>query len=150
MLQFQSFWVFRFWISNGRGNFRRVLRSWSIRGSKGQDILGVPGVHGILRYWGSQGSRMSQDWVPFLYHAFSLMMNIWNLGSKQSVGVKSKEGICSKSYLKLWFESNWYFSEITESWWFWKRLSRKKVLNNHFLKSLQNHPYPDVLQNSCS
>ena len=33
MLPFQSFWVFRFSIANGRGNFPRVLRSQGIRGS---------------------------------------------------------------------------------------------------------------------
>ena len=33
MLPFQSFWLFRFSIANGRGNFPRVLRSQGIRGS---------------------------------------------------------------------------------------------------------------------
>ena len=37
----------------------------------------------------------------------------------------------------MWFESGWYFCNISNSGWFWKRLSRKNVLNNHFLKSLQ-------------
>ena len=32
----------------------------------------------------------------------------------------------------------------------WKRLSRNKVPNNHFLKSVQNQPYADVLQSTCS
>ena len=49
----------------------------------------------------------------------------------------------------LWFESDWHFCNITMSGWFWKQLSRKKVLNNHFLKSLQYQPYPGVLQNRC-
>ena len=74
------------------------------------------------------------------------MMKIQNLGSKESVGVRFKEGTCAKLYLKLLFESNWYFCNITKSGWFWKRLSRKKVPNNHFLKSLQKQPYADVLQ----
>ena len=47
----------------------------------------------------------------------------------------------------FWFESDWYFCNITKSGWFWKRLSRKKVLTNHFLKSLQKQAYTDVLQN---
>ena len=51
MLQFQSFWVFRLWISNGIGNFPR---SWGTRGSAGPE---VPGVHEILRYWASLGPR---------------------------------------------------------------------------------------------
>ena len=74
------------------------------------------------------------------------MMKIQNLGSKESVGVRFKEGTCAKLYLKLLFESNWYFCNITKSGWFWKRLSRKKIPNNHFLKSLQKQPYADVLQ----
>ena len=32
------------------------------------------------------------------------MMNIQNLGSKESVAVKFKEGICSELCLMLWFE----------------------------------------------
>ena len=35
------------------------------------------------------------------------MMNIRNLGSKESLGVKFKESACAKLYLKLWFESDW-------------------------------------------
>ena len=54
------------------------------------------------------------------------MMNIRNLGSKESVGVKFKEGIYTELCLKLWFESNWYFCKITESGWFWKRRGRKE------------------------
>ena len=73
-----------------------------------------------------------------------------NLGSKESVGIKFKEGIYTKFCLKLWFDSNWYFCKITESGWFWKWLSTKEVLNNHFLKSLQKQPYTDVPQNRCS
>ena len=61
------------------------------------------------------------------------MINIRNLGSKESLGVKFKEGICAKLCLKLCFESDWYFCNITKSGW-----------NNHFLKSLQKQPYADV------
>ena len=43
------------------------------------------------------------------------MMNIQNLRSKEGVGVKFMEGICSKLCLKLWFESDWYFCNITKS-----------------------------------
>ena len=43
------------------------------------------------------------------------MMNIWNLGSKEDVGVKFEEGICIELYLKLWFESDWYFCNNTKS-----------------------------------
>ena len=34
------------------------------------------------------------------------MMNIRNLGSKESVGVNFKESICAKFCRKLWFESD--------------------------------------------
>ena len=52
--------------------------------------------------------------------------------------------------LKLWFESDLYLCNITRSGWFSKRLSRNKVLNNHFLKSVPKQLYADVLQNRCS
>ena len=78
------------------------------------------------------------------------MMNMRNPGSKENLAVKFKEGICAKFCLKLWFESGWFFCNITKSGWFWKRLSRKKVLNNHFIKLLKKQLYGDVLQNRCS
>ena len=53
------------------------------------------------------------------------MMNRQNLGSKEGVGVKFKEGVCAEFCLKLWIETDWYFCNITKSGWFWKRLSRK-------------------------
>ena len=40
------------------------------------------------------------------------------VGSKERVGVKYKDDIFAKLYLKLWFESDWYFCNITESGWF--------------------------------
>ena len=46
------------------------------------------------------------------------MITIWNLGSKGSVGFKYKDDMFAELYLKLWFESNWYFGNITESGWF--------------------------------
>ena len=45
------------------------------------------------------------------------MINIQNLGSKGSVGVKYKDEIYAKLCLKLWFESNWYFHKIAKSGW---------------------------------
>ena len=74
------------------------------------------------------------------------MINMWNLGPKGSVGVKYKDVIRTKLCLKLWLESDWYFCNFTESGWFWMRLSRNKIPNNHFLKSIQKQPYADVLQ----
>ena len=37
------------------------------------------------------------------------MMNMLNLRSKESAGVKFKDGICVELCLKLWYESDWYF-----------------------------------------
>ena len=74
------------------------------------------------------------------------MINIRTLGLKGSVGIKYKDDICTELCLKLWFESDYCFRNVTESGWFWKRLSRNKVSNNHFLKSVQKQPYTDVLQ----
>ena len=45
------------------------------------------------------------------------------------------------------FESKWYFCNITKSGCFWKLLSRKKLLINHFPKSLQKQACADVPQN---
>ena len=65
-----------------------------------------------------------------------LKISIWNLRPKESVGVKFKQDICAKLRLKLWFVSDWYFYNITKSWWFWKRrMSKRKVRNNHFRSS---------------
>ena len=69
------------------------------------------------------------------------MMNIRNLGSNENVGVKCKESICAELCLRLWFESHWYFCNITESGLFWKRHSRNKDPNNHFVKSVQRQPF---------
>ena len=80
----------------------------------------------------------------------TLTMNIQILGSKESLWVKFKEGICVELHLKLWFESDWYLCNIAKSGWFWKGLSRKKALKYHFLKSRQKQPYVDVLQNRSS
>ena len=35
------------------------------------------------------------------------------VSSKENVGVKFKEVICIKLCLKLWFERDWYFLNIT-------------------------------------
>ena len=95
-------------------------------------------------------NKKSSDHKRLLFSSKPLMMNIWNQGSKENLGVKFKEGVCVKLCSKLWFESGWIFCNINNSEWFWIRLSRKKVLNNHFLKSLQKQPYANVLQNRCS
>ena len=42
------------------------------------------------------------------------MMNIRNLVSKESLGVKFEDGICAELCLTLWFESDWYSCNISE------------------------------------
>ena len=74
------------------------------------------------------------------------MINKQNLCSKESVEVKRKDGKCNELRVKLWFESDWYICNITESKWFSKRLPKNKVPNNHFVKSVQKQPYVNVLQ----
>ena len=64
------------------------------------------------------------------------MINTQTLGSKESLGVRFKDSICTEFCLKLWFESDWYFCNITESEWFWKQPFRNKGPNNYFLKSV--------------
>ena len=44
-------------------------------------------------------------------------MNIKNLGSKERLGFKLNDDKCEELCLKLWFESDWYFYNITESGW---------------------------------
>ena len=48
MLQFQSFCVFRFRGSNGRGDFPRVLRSQVVWGSRG--VMNNFIMHGLVIY----------------------------------------------------------------------------------------------------
>ena len=43
------------------------------------------------------------------------MMNIQNLGSKESLGVKFKDGICAELCANLWCESERHFCDIIES-----------------------------------
>ena len=43
------------------------------------------------------------------------MMNVRNLGSQESIGVKYTDGTCHKFCLKLRFESDWHFCNITEN-----------------------------------
>ena len=46
-----------------------------------------------------------------------------NIDSKESVKVKFKNDICAELSLKLWFENELYFFNITKLGWFRKRLS---------------------------
>ena len=76
----------------------------------------------------------------------TLIKNIRNLSSKKSLWVQFNDSIQTELCLKLWFESDSYFCNITESGWFWKRLPRNKAWNNHFLQSV----WKATSQNSMS
>ena len=39
-----------------------------------------------------------------------------NLVSQESVGVKYIDGIYAELFLKVWFESDWYFCNIESRW----------------------------------
>ena len=71
-------------------------------------------------------------------------MNMRNLWWKENLWVKFKHGICTELCLKLWFEKDWYFCNITETGWFWKRLSGHTVPNNPFQKSVWKNDCPEV------
>ena len=57
-----------------------------------------------------------------LFHDNNLMAKligeIQTLDSKEKLGVKIKYGICAVLCLKLCFERDWYFCNITKSGWF--------------------------------
>ena len=72
------------------------------------------------------------------------MMNIQNLGSKESLKVKFKGRICAESCLKLWFESECYFCYIYWVTMVLKGTARNKVSNNHFLNSVWKCNCPEV------
>ena len=42
------------------------------------------------------------------------MINMQNLGSKENLGIKFRNNKRAKLRLKLWFENEWYFCNITE------------------------------------
>ena len=75
------------------------------------DVRYVPKQQGVQGVKEVEGVRLLFVWYTF-------MMNIRNLGSKESLVVIFKDGICTKLCVKLWFESDWYFCNITESGWF--------------------------------
>ena len=49
----------------------------------------------------------SKDYKLLRFVLKTLTMNIWNIGSKESLGNKFNDGICAKFHLKLWCKSDW-------------------------------------------
>ena len=96
-----------------------------IKGGVARAEINFSLIISIVRYYFTFANHIFTDWK----------------GSKVNLRVKYKEGWCVKLRLKPWFESGWYFCNITKLGWFWKQLSRKKALYNPFLKSLQYQSY---------
>ena len=59
-------------------------------------------------------NKESNEYKRILLLPQPLMMNIHNLGSKENVWVRFKQVIYAELSLKLWFQSNWYFCNITK------------------------------------
>ena len=89
-----------------------------------------------------------QGLKEFAFPVVTVMMKKINQGSKESLGVKFKEGICAKCQSSCLKAAGIFV--IFKNRMVVKVARQKKVLNNHFLKSLQKHPYADVLQNRYS
>ena len=54
----------------------------------------------------------------FAFYVVTVNDKHTNLGAQERVGVKYIDGLYAKFCLKLWFESDWYFCNMTESRWF--------------------------------
>ena len=61
-----------------------------------------------------EGEQWVQRLEGFASYVVTARMNMQNLVSKGSAGVKYKDDICKKLCLKLWFESDGYICNITE------------------------------------
>ena len=76
------------------------------------------------------------------------MMNMRNVGSKERLGAKFKDGICVELCLKLWFESDWDFCNIAD-WLVLKVTVQKENSKQSFLKvSLKKHLSISTMRNS--
>ena len=49
----------------------------------------------------------SKDYKLLRFVLKTLTMNIWNIGSKESLGIKFEDGIFAKLHLKFWCKSDW-------------------------------------------
>ena len=65
------------------------------------------------------------------------MIKIRNLGSKGSIRDKYKDNICAELCLKLLFESDWYFCNISESDGFQSDCAETKFLTITFLSQFR-------------
>ena len=49
----------------------------------------------------------SKDYKLLRFVLKTLTMNIWNIGSKESLGIKFEDSIFAKLHLKFWCKSDW-------------------------------------------
>ena len=89
---------FRSWISSGRGNIPRVVRSRVPTVSEAPEVLGVPGLHGILKYWRPRGARspggpgvsgLGPTFLPCLRKSYK-NLNMYQKFSKSITHINSK------------------------------------------------------------
>ena len=88
--------------------------------------------------------KESKDYKRLLFCVVNVTDEHTKPKLEKSLGAKFKDNICAEFCLKLWFENDWYFRNVTESGWFWKRLPGSKVPNNHFLQSVWKSDCPEV------
>ena len=115
MFQIQSFWVFRFWILNARGNLPRVMMSWGSRESEGQEILGVSVVHGTLRCLGS--------WGPWA------LCGLWGPGSLGVPGLEPTFQPCPLKTLLLKISDNCQQNTSVETSFWGKKDTSVKIFS---------------------
>ena len=122
MLQFQSFWVFIFWISNGGGNFPSFLTSEGVRRFKGSWGTGGPrspstGSHFCQVLW-IQGNFY--DWVHITANCFCFNLNVlkfklqyeWTSPQIFFCGYRILQLLCH--ILKGAHDINWNFTDFRD------------------------------------
>ena len=68
--------------------------------------------------WKIKERQEVQELQAFAFCVVTVTDKYKNPRFKKKLGVKSKDGTCAELCLKLWFESDLYFCNITESGWF--------------------------------
>ena len=112
---------------------------------------GIKMIKTQLLWWETTEKCQKSRWkhkVVFLFwtHSTHPWCNMFQISERQRnmtwsdevVSDKlSKGSISTELYLKVRFECDWYFCNITKSGWLWKQMFWDKILNNHFLKPAQ-------------
>ena len=80
------------------------------------ELLSVFGHFVELALKGLKHNKESKDYKRLFFVEYLLMINIRNLGSKESLGVKFKDSMSTALCLKFRFERDWYFCNIESGW----------------------------------